>query len=87
MVESLLSTVELALVLVIAFETGLYFLGPDWWQVHFSNLNSFPFSTITNEDVTLISILILASLVTLKLIMKKINSRKEQASKLLYAVK
>jgi hypothetical protein len=52
---ALMDTVELAFLVTILFEVGLYFLNPLWWQVHFSNLSTFPFSVVTNEDVAAIA--------------------------------
>lgn len=59
LVRALEDTIELALLILILFEIGIYYLDPDWWQVHFSNLNSFPFNSITNEDVAVIAATIL----------------------------
>jgi hypothetical protein len=44
---------QLALGMILLFEIGLYFLDPDWWLVHFSNITSFPFSVVTNEDIAI----------------------------------
>lgn len=68
---ALVDTLELALVMVVLFEVGLYFLDPYWWLVHFSNINSFPFSLITNEEIGLASAVFLSMIVCLKYTMKR----------------
>lgn len=64
-------TVELALTMVVLFETGLYFLDPYWWSVHFSNLSTFPFSSITNEGIAAVSLVCLISMFSLRHTMRK----------------
>ena len=51
--SALIACIELTLSVEILFEAGLYFLDPGWWSVHFSNLSSFPFSAITNENLAI----------------------------------
>lgn len=63
-VRALTDTLAVGLLIVILFESGIYFLNHDWWDVHFSNLTAFPFSSITNFEIAVVSILVLAVIVT-----------------------
>lgn len=63
-------TLELALSMVILFEAGLYFLDPYWWLIHFSNLNSFPFSSITNQEIAATSAVSFSAIVCFRYTMK-----------------
>ncbi len=60
--------IELALTIVVLFEIGIYYIDPDWWQVHFSNLSSYPFSSITNEDIAISAAAILIPILCTHLI-------------------
>lgn len=53
---SLIETLLFGLFIVILFESGIYFLAPDWWNIHFSNVSFFPLSIISNYDVFLGSV-------------------------------
>ncbi len=49
--KSLVDSLQVRLLVVIVFETGLYFFDPTWWSVHVTNLNLYPFTLLTNEIV------------------------------------
>ena len=69
---ALVESIELALTIVILFEAGLYFLDPGWWQIHFSNLDSFPFSLITNEDIAAAAVLALSLILVSRAVLRSL---------------
>lgn len=46
---AILESFQVLVFAIILFEIGLYYLDPDWWTVHATNLSLYPFTVITNE--------------------------------------
>lgn len=68
--------VQLAVLIIFLFEVGLYFLDPDWWLIHFSNIETFPFSVVTNQEIAEASLALLLAITGAKFALVRVSPKK-----------
>jgi len=59
--SALWDTFEFGCFVLIIYEIGIIFLDPDWWTLQFTSLGGYPFSDVSNEDVMIISLLLIVA--------------------------
>jgi hypothetical protein len=53
--SSILDGLGFGFLILVVFETGIYFIDPGWWGVHVTNFIFYPLSLLTNESLFAIS--------------------------------
>jgi len=55
MIKALSDGFKFACVILVIFETGIYFIDQGWWNVQVTSFIFYPLSLITNQDLLIIS--------------------------------